>query len=130
MRPSVSVRTAFVVVEPASSPRNTGPFAVARSPVSAFSFEWRSLNSSSSSCEVKSGSNLWTSCISAPTRFFKLSRNSFIVGNFAPCEEGSEHFTERSAEYAAPLATKSWLLSGTIVCSGVSLSVIAKRSLS
>ena len=127
MRPAASMRTALVVVEPASSPKKTGPEAVSRSAEAAISSAWRRWNSSSSCSLRNRGSRRCTSFISASTRLLRLSRNSPSRGKGCCFSADWTQLRLRSAEKAAPAATKSWESGGATISSSFNSRVVTKR---
>ena len=97
---------AFVVVDPASMPRNTGPEASEIFPLFILSLACLSLNSLSSSSSRKSGLMYFVSVISSGDALSSLS-----------IRESSSAASDFSARYAAPMATKNFAFSGNMTFS-------------
>ena len=109
---SALITAAFVVVEPASMPRNTGPFARLISPLAIFAEACLFLNSSSSFSSLKRGCRYFVSDTASGSAFLILSTRDerLTTGSL-------------SARRAAPRATKYFAFSGKIMFSSLRLSV-------
>ena len=110
--PSLSIKTSFVVVEPASIPIKASPLYVFKSFLSTLSLLCLSLNSSKSFFDSNKAGRVEPDVNFAFLKFFNLVSNSFDV-----------IFFDSIDEKAAPVATNKCAFSGIIILSSVSFNV-------